>query len=261
MNVVDITNLLQSNGDLSKVLEKAYSEDCPLYPDSINATPIILHKTHVSTYNNGVEKSISIADFKSILDEMTKGTSENIPPINLPFGCFMFSRTSDSVYLNCYYPETIADIKFDTREGDRAKQEVYKIPLPNIIISYVLKKVSGGMWGITKVKYFSTPMTVAQLPDKAIIVGTDPEKGIYKLPFSNVYEENTLCYGNNTMPSRFNDNLRGLDYYYQILTIAPFNSDLGIRGLTEAYQPRAWYKHLSTLKKFPYELLNSSVRR
>ena len=262
MNTTDLVSLIQSGGDITRVLEQEYAQrSSVLGANKANSVPLMLYKTHVTTYNNGIEKAISISDFKNILDEVTKTTSENISPICLPFGCFMFNRVADNMYLNCYYPETIVEIKYDSREGESKKIETFKIPLPNIIISFWLKKVSGGMWGTQRVNYYSTSKTVTQLPDKAIIVATDPEKGIFKLPLSNVYEENTLCYGNNTMPSRFTDNLRGLDYYYQILTIAPFNSDLGIRGLTTDYTPKNWYKHLSTLKQFPYDLLSSSIRR
>lgn len=42
-----------------------------------------------------------------------------------------------------------------------------------------------------------------------------------------------MCYGRNTMPVRFAEgSLRGFDWYYQYLFESPFNSDLGLYGVS-----------------------------
>lgn len=261
MTVEELVTLLQAGGDTEKAFKKDFEVSLAANGGrKVDAFPAIIHTTHVVTYLDGVEKSISLVDFKSIIDEVTKSVAENITPVNLPYGCFMFSRSGDTTHLNCYYPEKIAEIKFDSFEGNTRKLETYKIPMPNMVLSFMLKKTTGDSWGVQQVKYFCTPRTVSQLPDRYIIVKADSDQGVYKLPFSNVYETDMLCYGGNTMPMRFTDNLRGLDYYYQILTISPFNSDLGIKGIGENITPRNWYKHLSTLTKFPYEKLTPTRR-
>jgi hypothetical protein len=215
--------------------------------------PFILGGDCVTTVIDGVIKDISISDFKSIISSITEAAEENIPMIALPFGCFAFNRAGDYIKLNCYYKENKVDIRFV--HGDRKKE--FNIPLPNIIISFVLKRVKDSTWQVHTVKYFSTPKTIGQLDPLVFIESTDTAQGIFKLPISNMYGDNRMCYGSNTMPARFSDNLRGLDYYFQIIGIAPFNSDLGINGISESRAPATWYQQLSTLEAFPYELLKN----
>lgn len=237
--------------DISGALKQFYGS-LPFAPDT-EAIPIILYKTHITTIVDGVNKSISIADFTHMLETLIGESEQSVSPMSLPYGCFMFNRSGENLYLNCYYRETIGEIKFDHCDS---KQMKIKIPIPNIILSFSLKKTSNDLWQLMQAKYFATSKTVSQLPENRFISNTKPSEGIHRMPFPNMYTDNKMCYGSNTMPVRFNDNLRGLDYYYQILTQAPFNSDLGINGLTSSCSPKTWFELLSTKTEFPYDLLS-----
>ena len=204
-----------------------------------------------NTYRDEVGQAMC----QGIIDEITGEVDVHIPPINLPYGCFMFNKQGDHMYLNCYHEERLAEIKYDHREGAITKKEKYTIPMPNIITYFALKRAEKSLWQVAEAKYFVTPKTVTQLPDKSVINSVNSKEGIFRMPLSNVYGDHKLCYGGNTMPARMTDNLRGLDYYYQILTLSPFNSDLGINGVKGWTSPRSWYQHLATLQKFPYDLL------
>ena len=226
--VEDFFSLLNSKmgkTDISTALKTFYTTKVAsglsnAMSSGLDVLPVLIYKTHVSTLVNGIPKSISVSDFKSIIHSLSGSEGEDIPPISLPFGCFMFNRTESSLLLNCYYRETIIDLTFNDRDSKKIK---YKVPMPNVIISFSLKKIENGVWQINQVKYFSTPKTVSQLPDDKFIQNLDAHTGVYRLPFPNMYGDCRMCYGSNSMPMRFNNNLRGLDYYYQILTQTPFN--------------------------------------
>ena len=231
-----------------KILPSHSSSRQPIFP-------ILLQKTHATILVDGMIKSVSVNDFKRIVDSVVDEIDENISPLALPFGCFMFSVSNGNLNINCYYSERKAEIQYD-KGGSIHK---YNIPLPNIILSFTLNSIGTGLYQATSIKYFSTDKLVTQLPDNKFIHEPNLDIGVYRLPVSNMYGGNNMCFGRNTMPVRFTNNLRGLDYYYQILTIAPFNSDLGISGLNQSFSPEHWFKHLSKLEKFPYELLKPST--
>lgn len=244
---------------IGEVLEKYYSTKVGtgVWDKLPPVIPAILYPTHVATIINGVSKSISISDFKNILSSVSSGDEgTTVPPMALPFGCFLFNRTGDSLYLNCYYNEVNAKVFFNS--GSRCKEE-YLIPIPNVIISFILKKVDNTYWQVDQVKYYSTDKSVTQLPEDKFLDLVKPSIGMYKLPMPNMYGDNRMCFGGNTMPVRFTNNLRGLDYYYQILTQAPFNGDLSINGLTSSYSARGWLDYLQDEQKFPYHLLTKSL--
>jgi hypothetical protein len=74
-----------------------------------------------------------------------------------------------------------------------------------------------------------------------------------------------MCYGGNSMPSHFQDNnLQGLNWYYQFLFESPFNNDLGLRSLKEEVVAQDWFKTLETAAKnnepFPYEKLRGYTK-
>jgi len=241
--------------DVEKALKEFYRQTHPVASSArVEALPVILSKTHVTTLVDGVPKAISISDFKGVINAMTSEDEEKVPPISLPYGCFMFNRSGEHLYLNCYYRGTVSELKFNNRDGKKNK---YMVPLPHVIISFTLKKVNDSIWQVMLVKYLSTSKSVSQLPDNIFFNKPQGEHGIHKFPFPNMYSDDKMCYGGNTMPVRFTNNLRGLDYYYQIITQAPFNSDLGVNGLTQSFTPEHWFTHLSGMKEFPYDLLSN----
>ena len=259
MNIDSLLRIMEKQNDPYKALKELYNTGGNIVISQYSeAVPFLLYKTHAITSVNGVEKAISVPSLKSILSSLSSETEEEVAPMCLPFGCFMFSRKGEFLYLSCYYKECMAEIKYDPRDPGSGKIEKYTIPMPNVIISFTLKKAEKNTWQVHEATYLSTSKSVTQLPDNDMIRSFNPKIGVYKLPLSNIYPQGKMCFGNNTMPVRFTDNLRGLDYYYQILTLAPFNSDLGVNGLKQTYQPRTWFKHLSTLKSFPYDLLSEN---
>jgi hypothetical protein len=240
--------------DVSAALLKFCKEDTPFALSlDTDVIPALIYRTHVTTISGGASKSILLSDFKNILENLMEKEEKHLPPLNLPFGCFMFNRQGNTMELNCYHAERIEKIKYINRDN---KTSTFKIPLPNIITSFILKKVEDNTWQLTSAKYFSTPKPVTQLPDNSFIRSLNLESGIHRLPFPNMYGDCRMCFGGNTMPVRFLSNLRGLDYYYQILTQAPFNDDLGILGTTVRTNVVNWFESLENLKAFPYELLS-----
>jgi hypothetical protein len=219
----------------------------------VKALPITMYANHVTCEVGGVEKSIHIDDFTNMLELMSSGRPKVMNPISLPAGCFAFVATDTQINLSCYYPEVIREIKYKPNGN---KEVSFVIPFPNLIITFTLKKDIDKMWVVQSANYFCTTKKITQLTDKEFIVKREPSQGIFRLPFPNVYGSDTMCYGENTMPARHNNNLRGLDYYYQFLFTSPFNNDLGVSGLTQSFTPEAWFKHLSKLGAFPYELLS-----
>ena len=218
--------------------------------------PIMLHKTHATVSINGILKSVSIQDFKRITAAASGDEEEEIPPICLPYGCFMFNLSNGVIHMNCYYPERISKITYDRQDGKPPVE--FEVPFPNVILYFSLSQQPENSWSVTEARYFSTTKTVTQLEDTSFIDGISTADGIYRLPVSNMYSGNSMCFGRNTMPVKFTNNLRGLDYYYQILSIAPFNQDLGINGISSRYAPYDWFKFLHKKEKFPYDLLTNN---
>lgn len=213
--------------------------------------PIILHDSYVSILINGVEKDISIENFKRILDSCVGVNADDVSPIALPWGCFIFSKKSDRMQLNCYYPERRMDVTFE----DNGKKTLHKfnIPFPNVIIYFDLRLIEDGSWKVINTLYFSTNKPVTAFSSNCFVKEKDTSNGVWGLPVCNMYGDGRMCYGKNIMPIRFTDNLRGLDYYYQVISNSPFNGDLGISSVTGVSTSLKWFEELSKLNSFPYE--------
>ena len=216
---------------------------------------INLYPTHVEAVVGGVRKTISIMDFKQIFDGFVKMDTK-IENMQMPYGTFLFGKTADSIQLSCYYPARRATIKHISDRGGAAKE--YNVPLPNIIISHKLA-LNKSEWLVQDTHYFTTDRKVTNLPEGEFIRQTDARKGIYGMPFTNFYPEGRMCFGENTVPMRFTNNLLGLDYYYQIIGIAPFNNDLGIRTVRGVDYVDKWFKQMSEMTDFDYTKLAGYV--
>jgi hypothetical protein len=205
--------------------------------------------------NLNLTKDISLLDFKKLINSIiAPEVNEILEPLSLPFGCFSLARGKNNLELNCYYPGGKKDILYKGYHSSGVS--TINIPFPNTIISHRLKQGTKHKWDLVSTKYYCTPKTVGQLSDSLLFIErTDKTLGVHRLPFSNVYDNNCLCYGNNSIPKSFSNNIRGLDYFYQLLFISPFNDDLGIRGVNGSYSVAEWYKYLSELDTFPYDLL------
>lgn len=201
-----------------------------------------------------IEKRITYEDFNAIVGAVVNHRNEqSMEGFQLPSNCFYFARSGTEINLSCYYAERIADI----RHGGKT----YTIKTPNIIISHRLTRHTNKSWKVdsARSRYFCTNAKVGNLP-KTFIAETDHGKHIYLMPFPNTYSEGALCFGGNSMPTQFTDNnIRGLDWYYQVLFESPFNNDLGIRALASEPSIEGWFKRLADAAKnntaFPYDAL------
>lgn len=221
---------------------------------NIDSQPFTLFPNYVEIPINGVKKAISLLDFKMSLDRVLQ-TETKMEQLALPYNCFSFGKTASEIHLSCYHPEKIMEVSHISTHGDKPTK--YKIPFPNTIISYTLR-LQEAYWSLSQAKYFCTDKKVTQLPEGSIILSPSPAEGVWGLPFPNFYPEGAACYGGNTMPVKFTNNLRGLDYYYQVIFSSPFNNDLGVNSVQTRINPKDWFQKLAALKEFPYELLRKN---
>lgn len=238
---------------IAYIMENAYqkyTQNSGRVNSQVEVQDIRLYSTHVETIVNNITKAISLADFREILNNLLSIEESKIPAFSLPYGCFSLGLRGNSMQLSCYYPSTMRKLIYNT-----GTKKTYDVMFPNTIISHTLQK-QDKYWNVTDTKYFCTPKTVNQLPE-TFINQTSRSGEIFSLPVSNMYEDGRMCYGNNTMPRNFTQNLRGLDYFYQILFDSPFNNDLGVRALGRS-DPGAWFQEWSKLTSFPYDLLRNS---
>jgi hypothetical protein len=199
----------------------------------------------------GLEKVISLDDFRTILNSAIGQVESTIlDGFNTPSNLFYFAKSASALQLSCYYKGGIRPVNYNGTVRD--------FLMPNIIISHQLSRESDKVWLIGDSKYFCTDVGISKLP-KTFINGVDGSKRIFLLPMS----EGRMCYGENVMVSKFTENnLRGLDWYYEYLFQSPFNADLGIKSLSEDYRVNVstWYEELASLAKmkdavFPYHKL------
>lgn len=197
-----------------------------------------------------IEKRISYEDFSRIMgDVVGHRNEESKEGFQLPSNCFYFAKSANSIDLSCYYAERVAEMKLNA--------DKYTVKVPNFIISHTLQKHNAKNWRVTGSRYMCTNAKVAALP-KTFIFGPDGSKHIYLSPFPNTYSEGNMCYGQNSMPTNFTENnLRGMDWYYQFLFESAFNYDLGLRALSTEPSIDGWFKKLEKAAKdnlpFPYE--------
>jgi hypothetical protein len=199
-----------------------------------------------------VEKRVSYEDFNAIIGAVVNHRNEEqMEGFQLPSNCFYFAKSSTTIQLSCYYAERVADMRHMNKK--------YTVRAPNFIISHQLTRHNSKTWKSTGSRYYATNAKVGNLP-KTFIWGVDGNKHIYLSPFPNTYSEGNMCYGGNSMPTQFTENnLRGLDWYYQFLFESPFNNDLGLRAVSGEPSIEAWFKKLADAAKdnkpFPYESL------
>jgi hypothetical protein len=187
----------------------------------------------------------------SLKDVTDKGTI-----YQLPYGVFYMYASEESIKLSLYYHECVRNINF---RGNERRSVV-----PNIIISQTLTrdKAVRAKWRVADTRYYATNKSLLELPRQFISSSID---GISLLPFTNVYSDARLCYGDNVRVSEITlPDMRPLNWYYEILFTAPFNNDLGIYALKSGKfkdSPAMWFEHLSTRasdgRSFPYENLSA----
>lgn len=221
---------------------------------TVEMQEVKLYPHHVELNVNGIDKAISLMDFKQLIDAQLQIESK-LECMALPFNTYVFAKSASMIQLACYYPERKIDVKHQASR-DYGVKEYKGVLMPNIIISHTLK-LDGSNWLVTDSRYFATNKQVKQLPDNKIIESKVDQEGLWRVPTPNFYDDGRMCYGQNTMPVKYSHNLRGLDYYYAILSESPFNNDLGLNAAGFEGNPGKWFTHLQTVEKFPYELLTA----
>lgn len=206
----------------------------------------------------GLYKVISYEDFTNSLKSIISPESptESKTEFYLPAGVAYISVSKTFLHLSCYYPETTRNVKFSSRNG---KSYDRLSVIPNIIISHVLEKgTSSNEWVIKEPRYMATPRKLSELPKK--YYGPNSADKICNLPFTNIYSDGRMCFGENVKPKNIKTpDLKGLHWFYEILFISPFNEDLGLPGVTGIPNVPAWFDLLADRAAknlgFPYENL------
>lgn len=211
-----------------------------------------IFSTHVELEVKGMKKSISLLDFKQTIDNQLQLESR-MDTMQLPFGTYLMAKSANAMQMSVYYPERKLDLKHMSGRDSKAKE--YKgCAVPNVVIAFDLR-FENKFWVVAQAKYFATNKKVTELPETPL-TQQDARSGVWAMPFPNFYDHGGMCYGGNTMPTRHANNLRGLDYFYDIISVSPFNNDLGLPGVPDySGDIEGWFKYLQTLEKFDYTKL------
>ena len=210
------------------------------------------------------EKRISIEDFYLLLGrQITKTTESDGKSFSLPVGCVVFEQKFKKIRLVCFYPETIKEVTYKNGDGSNVTTKAYKIPFPNLLIQVTLKEQDNGDWLGDPPLYYVSSEPLSRIIDSVKTNSVSPQlDNIFIVPFTNFYDNGTMCYGTSNYFSRFSNNdLRGINYYYQVIFDSAFNNHLGIHNINFKGGMKDLLTHLSTLETFPYHLLLRKVRR
>lgn len=178
-------------------------------------------------------------------DEMGISVGEKGATYTLPPGCLSIGFPGNGeISLDIIVPEQKRGIAHAVNPS-----KIYTVPFPRTKMEIVLveKLTTSGKHHLAKsIKLF------AALDD----LGKEKRH----LPFPNVYDENTVCWGSNP----YNLPIVGKDFtkvmgYYEVFTSSLFNNDLW-RAVGDYDTPTRWFAYLETQDQFPYALLNSAAR-
>lgn len=221
----------------------------------------LLEDAAIVTMPNGTSKTISLQDcYNMISFAFQKAVEDNGAEIMLPKNCIYIRTTSKTMYITLYYPEGTYDLHYQYGGTDRK----FKIPTPNIVVCLTLDITTNSKGDaearVTSAKYFCTDYPQGAFKVKHS-TSVDHNLGLYLLPFSNIYEDAKLCTGENAMPTVMPRNdLRRLNWHFEVLWNSPFNNDLGLHAVRDwESNVQSWYVHLQERHqqglKFPYEKL------
>lgn len=204
----------------------------------------------------GYQKLIEYSDFDA---EWTKfmGKKEvetKEVGLMLPSGVVWMSHSATKLKIMCYYPEGVKNINYRGNSVPRVA--------PNVIISHTLDSTKTG-WKVTGSWYLATDLPLSQM-SREFYTKSNHAKNIFILPFSNMYDNGTMCTGANQLPKSFDKgDIRGLHHYHEMVFNSPFNNDLGVKavGTGSRYcNAEDWFALLREIAlkpnpKFPYEHL------
>lgn len=213
---------------------------------------VINERYAVISDSNGQNKVVSLLDFYQALGAQLD-SAEAFDEFLLPHGVIQFKRSKKELELVCYYPSVRKTIQFDTK----LELKEYSIPFPNVLIKFKLSASSEDSYRVDSVGYYATDKAPADLKIPSEGLSRNLSERIWTLPLPNMFEGGRMCYGRNSVQVQFSKNLRGLGYYYRVLTDSPFNSDLYIHELSRGSNrnPLEWIEFLSECEEFPYNAL------
>lgn len=231
----------------------------------------IFERSATIVLENGRTKTINIDELLLLLNkhsELMGGTQREFSsiPTVLPTGCVSINISPTRCDLIIYRPENIRTVRFTT---DKQRTPLpYKIPFPNTVIFINLVSTDGKVYEASpgRVVYRCTPLSSAEFVSKNIVNtstirdNTDSASGVYYMPFPNMHEQGTMCFGANAGPSSVNiTDLRRLDMFYSILADSPFNTDLGLRGVNRDNFTTLenYFEKLTEFQSFPYDWLSA----
>lgn len=248
----------------------------PNPPDSPAATPVLapppplpspekrveipfvvaeLYPSAVIVQDKTVSKPISYDSFIEILKgarDSNDGARDDVG-FWFPPNVYTFSKSKDRIQIGMYYPEHVEPLNY--RGTSRPTV------LPNIILSITLTR-SGTEWKVVDSRYYCTKYQLSEMMRRDFVTGQG--NGIWGLPFTNIYNDCRMCFGNAHKISTFTlPDLRGLHSYYRIIIDSEFNNDLGLYSLSDGsgfkHEYSKWFSHLAALAKankpFPYDQL------
>lgn len=240
------------------MISKAASTAVPM----LNAK---MYPSHVQLSNSAGEfiKDLNYQNFVAELLKQVKTETSSGKKTRLPFGTIFTEFSVDSGIVVIYHPAKRHDYRLSS--GDN-KERTFNIPLPNMVSEVSLGR-RDKTFHMSLVKVYCTnlePGIIASRYARGFrYMGSDKkEGGVFAVPLTNMYDNGTICYGGNSLPTSIVEaDLTPLSRPYEILTEAPGNHDLSIRGVrrSSAFSEVLsgsfvkFFTYWATLQEFPYD--------
>jgi len=228
-----------------------------LYPDRVV----------ISDHLGKNEKQVSPVDFAAtLLKHVDVNASAPRQALRVPFGTLFTERTVNELFVAVYYPGKKHNLKLII-EGETYE---YDVVLPNIVME--AKLTLGTSLAMSNYAFFCTnygPDTLASRYHRGMrkLDARYPDNshrdGLYHVPFTNMYDNGTMCLGHNSVPNVYPvDDISALHRYYDIMVNSPGNRDLPFRGLVGNWaryesNQRGLFKAWSGHAEFPYKNLRA----
>lgn len=207
---------------------------------------------------SAISKPVSIKDLIGVLSESAQNAMQysRTDMIRLPENTYLSAYAGNVLNLVMYVKEHPTVLKHTSGSG---RPSEYEIMMPNVVLHLALKVMNGGArHELIQAHYFCTSVERDNLPQA--IPGR--LTGVFGyLPFPNMYDNFTMCFGGNTMLTSVDGgDLRVFKMYYDVLENSPFNNDLRLMNVKYDYDGYAdWFAKLAEVykdeKRFPYELI------
>lgn len=234
----------------------------------------LFQDTYVSVEDkHGNKKNASYSDFFSsaigLFSDQLDNTDLQLEKSNIswPINTLASSTSTEMTQAGDLKRTMLFTVYFPAFQVElRHRSTKYKdCSMPNILITFELTKTikkgvknSTAKWDVRKATYLCTPLELHEIDIPKPVVSRDHRKHIYTLAMPNMYGDGRMCYGANTIPSSFDDDVRGLTWYHNLLFESPFNSDLSVPGLKNGCECPSWLGRLRDKSTYPYWQLSNS---